>query len=119
MSLEIKDLGGGGFRISCGEESVVVLGAVGKVTRAEAEAQVVPAGAIYQYLTVPVGPGGKGKSKLTFMCPDLPGSKQGELDDLILQLGDHPQWNKMLGKMAILAGAGPLMVVKGPGKRVL
>ena len=41
----------------CGEESVVVLGAVGKVTRAEAEAQVVPAGAIYQYLTVPVGPG--------------------------------------------------------------
>jgi hypothetical protein len=120
MSLEIKDLGGGGFTITCGEESVVVVGSVSKVTtRAKVEATAAPAGTILEYLTVPVGPVGKGKSRLTFVCPGLPGSKQRELDDLVVQLEDHPQWSEVLGKMATLTGTGPLMVVKGLGKKKL
>jgi hypothetical protein len=115
VSLKVDELGGGGFRITCGQESVVVLGVVGEVTsKTTAAAGALPAGMIYK--TVPVGPVGKGKSRIAFLCPGLPGSKQQELNDLVVALEDHPQWSEVFGKMATLTGTGPLMVVKGLGK---
>jgi hypothetical protein len=118
VSLEIDDLGGGGFKITCGEESVLVLGTVGKVTtKAKSGTQALSTGAIVQYLNLPAGRAGRGKSRLAFLCPGLPGSKQQELDDLVVALEDHPQLAEVFGKMAALTGTGPLMVVRGLDKK--
>jgi hypothetical protein len=120
VSLEVKDLGSGKYEITCGDQAVRVAGVVGDVTAKSKTLQAAaePAGAIYPYFTIPVGPISKGKSRFSVMVPALPGLREEDLGAFVLHLQEHPTWRRMQSNIEIMTEPTPVMIFKGLGKKV-
>jgi hypothetical protein len=120
VSLEVKHLGSGQYEITCGDQTLHVAGFVGEVTAKSktTQASAEPAGAIYPYFTIPVGPISQGKSRFSVMVPALPGLREEDLGEFVLHLQEHPTWRRMQSNIEVMTKPAPVMIFQGLGKKI-